>query len=264
MSGRQRVVLQGAGGLFAADVSQDGRLLVVRSDVRSGIIALSPKTRGERDLSWLSSSWAPFLSADGQTILITEEGSIGGVNYALCIRETDGSAVVRLGDGLAQGLSPDGKWALSIVPTEPPKLMLYPTGPGEPREVKHGELQNLQTAQWFPDGKRLLVCGSEPGRPTRCYIMDLSGDNRRAEVQEASPPHGLRPMEAQSLVPTAARDTFFSRQAVAHLCGRFQLFRLTTPWVTGAATVTPYSFTRNDSCPRDWSGWIWRRALARW
>jgi hypothetical protein len=91
MSGRQRVVLQGAGGLFATDVSQDGRLLVVRSDVRSGIIALSPKTRGERDLSWLSSSWAPFLSADGHTILITEEGSIGGVNYALCIRETDGS-----------------------------------------------------------------------------------------------------------------------------------------------------------------------------
>src|ERR1017187_4058354 len=55
-------------------------------------------------------------------------------------------------------------------------------------------------------------------------------------------------MEAQSLVPTAAGDTFFSRQAVAHLCGRFQLFRLTIPSVTGAATVTPYSFTRNDSC----------------
>src|ERR1022692_2955623 len=114
MSGRQRVVLQGAGGLFAADVSQDGRLLVVRSDVRSGvialspktrgerdlswlrsgIIALSPKTRGERDLSWLSSSWAPFLSADGHTILITEEGSIGGVNYALCTRETDARAPI--------------------------------------------------------------------------------------------------------------------------------------------------------------------------
>src|ERR1017187_7430191 len=94
MSGRQRVVLQGAGGLFATDVSQDGRLLVVRSDVRSGIIALSPKTRGERDLSWLSSSWAPFLSADGHTILITEEGSIGGVNYALCTRETDARAPI--------------------------------------------------------------------------------------------------------------------------------------------------------------------------
>jgi hypothetical protein len=93
---------------------------VVRSDVRSGIIALSPKTRGERDLSWLSSSWAPFLSADDHTILITEEGIIGGVNYALCIRETDGSAVVRLGDGLAQGLSPDGKWALSIGPPSKP------------------------------------------------------------------------------------------------------------------------------------------------
>jgi serine/threonine protein kinase len=234
-SGRPRVVLQGAGGLIVTDVSQDGRLLVVRSDVRSGIVALAPKTRVERDLSWLSSSWAPFLSADGRTILFTEEGGNGGLTYALCIRGTDGSAVVRLGEGLAQGLSPDRKWALSIVPTEPPKLMLYPTGPGEPREVKHGDLQLLQTAQWFPDGKRLLVCGSEPGRPTRCYIMDVSGDNRRA-----AGPEGIT---SAWLAPDGS--TVFGSDG----SGRYFLFQ-----AGGGAPVREVSTVPADYTMGDWSG----------
>jgi hypothetical protein len=32
-----------------------------------------------------------------------------GTNYAVCVRQTDGSPVVRLGEGQAIALSPDGK-----------------------------------------------------------------------------------------------------------------------------------------------------------
>ena len=114
-------------------------------------------------------------------------------------------------------------------------LMLYPTGPGEPREVKHGELQNLQTAQWFPDGKRLLVCGSEPGRPTRCYIMDLSGDNRRA-----AGPGGIT---SAWLAPDGS--TVFGSDG----SGRYFLFQ-----AGGGAPVREVSTFPADYTMGDWSG----------
>ena len=74
-----------------------------------------------------------MLSSDGQTLLFSDDAPAGGINYALCPRKPIESPVVRLGDGNAQGISPDGKWALSIVPPSPMRLMLYPTGAGEPR-----------------------------------------------------------------------------------------------------------------------------------
>jgi len=37
------------------------------------------------------------------------------------------------------------------------------------------DLVNYQRAWWFPDGKRILVAGSEPGHSTRLYVRDLEG-----------------------------------------------------------------------------------------
>jgi hypothetical protein len=88
-----------------------------------------------RNLSWLALSFPIDLSPNGQTLLFREEGGAVGVNYAVCVRKTDGSGVIQLGEGSQQGLSPDGKWALVTVPTSPDRLMLYPTGPGEPRRL---------------------------------------------------------------------------------------------------------------------------------
>ena len=51
----------------------------------------------DRDLSWLNTSHARALSQDGQTLLFAETAL--GTNYAACVRKTDGSPVVRLGDG---------------------------------------------------------------------------------------------------------------------------------------------------------------------
>lgn len=77
------------------------------------------------------------------------------------------------------GLSPDGKWALSIVYALPHRLLLYPTGPGVAKVVKNDAIEAYLWAGWFPDGKRILFAGNEPGRSTRLYAQDLDGGRPR-------------------------------------------------------------------------------------
>jgi Tol biopolymer transport system component len=184
-SGHRRIVLRSAGGLTMHDVSQSGRWLVTRDDLRSEISVLASGAGAERDLSWLDNSIVPFLSRDGRVLLFNDESSAAGPNYSVCLRRTDGGAVVRLGEGYPCGLSPDGKWALAIVYT-PPQLVIYPTGPGETRRLPRGGLETYQSADWFPDGKSVLVCGNEPGKASRCYAQDISGGSPRPVTSEAT------------------------------------------------------------------------------
>ena len=108
------------------------------------------------------------------------------MNYAVCLRQTDGSPVVRLGEGSAADLSRDGKWALANVPTTPPQLVLYPTGAGEPRQLERGGLVSYESAQFFPDGKRIVVCGHEDGKGVRCYVQDVAGGKPRPVTPEGT------------------------------------------------------------------------------
>ena len=179
LSGRRRVASDSAGGLTIHDAGAGGRWLVTRDDFFRKMFVLAPGEKDERELSWLDLSEPIALSPDGKTLLFTEESGSVGVNYAVCLRGTDGSAVVRLGEGTAQDLSPDGKWALAVVPSSPHQLVLYPTGAGEKRRLESGGLVSYDTAQFFPDGRRLLVCGAETGRAVRCYIQDIAGGKPR-------------------------------------------------------------------------------------
>ena len=53
--------------------------------------------------------------------------------------------------------------------------MLYPTGAGEPRRLESGAIKNHASAAWFPDGKRILVCGTDEKRTSRCYVQEIGG-----------------------------------------------------------------------------------------
>ena len=132
-----------------------------------------PGQETERDLSWIGSTGARALSADGGWLLMLDVGPRAGHNYGVVLRKTDGSQAIRLGEGLPQKLSPDGKWAAAII--APAQLVLYPIGPGDAIRVGIAPIATLISAEWFPDGKRLLVCGSEPQRAARCYGVDRAG-----------------------------------------------------------------------------------------
>ena len=174
LSGRARLLTEATGSLTIQDISPKGRVLMTSDIQREGILGLVPGRTTERDLSWLDWSFCRALSDDGKTLLFDEEGVGAGNKYAVCLRKTDGSPAVQLGEGYACGLSPDGRWALSIIPyATPPRIMLLPTGAGESKPLTDAPFY-ATFAKWFPDGKRVAIQGHEPGHGDRLYVQDLA------------------------------------------------------------------------------------------
>ncbi len=172
--GKRRLVLRMAGGLILKDIARDGRMLVIRDIERSEIMGRIGGATKERNLSWLDVSVVIDLSDDGSTLLFMEQGVASGHTYAVCMRGTDGSPVLRLGEGAASGLSPDGRWALSIVYDVPSHLMLLPTGAGEPTPVARHDIEDYLSARWVPDG-RIVFVGRRAGESPRVYVQPLDG-----------------------------------------------------------------------------------------
>jgi WD40 repeat protein len=145
----------------------------------------SGKDKRIQDLSWYDWTIAKDISPDGESVLFEEGGGPAGSKNAIAIRKVDGSLPSRLGDGSPDSLSPDGNWAISTSQTGPAHVTLFPVGPGQPREIALPELENLQFGTHFlPDGKRIAVNGNERGRPSRTYVVDLSGGKPRAITPE--------------------------------------------------------------------------------
>ncbi len=191
LSGKHRLVTRVPGSLVIFDIWQDGRVLLARADRRREVMGLSGGATKERDLSWLDYSYPADLSADGKTLLFDEEGIGGGVQYgdtqdltyAVYVRNTDGTPAIRLGEGGASALSPDQKWVLVVTPISPGQLRLLPTGAGETKSLTNDSI-NHQWARWFPDGKRFVFSGNEPGRGVRFYVQDISGGKPQAISSE--------------------------------------------------------------------------------
>jgi len=175
LDGRERLIHQVAGALTLQDISVEGHVLLTRHNERTGIIGLAPKEEKERDLSWLDWSLARDLSADGKTLLFTEAGEGGGATYGVYLRKTDGSPAVRLGNGSAMALSPDGKWALTRLPVSPSQMILLPTGAGEPKPLERAPLSYQQWAGWFPDGERIVFTANELNCGTRLFVQNIKG-----------------------------------------------------------------------------------------
>ncbi len=193
------------GRVIVHDVARDGRWLAVREDLSFGVRAKVPGQAAEQELSWLGSTGARSLSADGEWLLMVDVGLRSGPDYGVVLRKTDGSKTVRLGTGAAQKLSPDGKWAAAII-SQPAQLVLYPTGSGAAIRFPGGPLDRLISAEWFPDSRRLIVCGSEPARAPRCYGQDLSGAPP-APLTDEGVMASLAP-DGQTLLLTATDGSF--------------------------------------------------------
>ncbi|HEY1270657.1 MAG TPA: hypothetical protein VGF08_01670, partial [Terriglobales bacterium] len=152
---------------------------------------LIPGESRQRDLSWLDYTYPADLSGDGKTLLFDEEGGggslayskSGGLTYAVYMRKTDGSPAVLLGEGGAVALSPDGKSVVSQTQDSPSQFNLLTTGAGEPQSLTHDNI-NHNWAHWFPDGKRVLFTGNEPGKGVKFYVLDVASGKTQAISQE--------------------------------------------------------------------------------
>jgi serine/threonine protein kinase/Tol biopolymer transport system component len=179
LKGKERLLAREPGTLTLQDVARDGRVLLTRDVPRVGMVGLAPGATKERDLSWLDWSAPRDLSADGSTLLFVESGEAGGANYAAYLRKTDGAPAIRLGEGSAYALSPDLKWAVGGLPRPPVQYYLLPTGAGEQRPLTSDKINHAE-ARWFPDGKRIVFSGDEPGHGVRLYVQDIAGGEARA------------------------------------------------------------------------------------
>jgi serine/threonine protein kinase len=188
LGGRERLIARVPDTLSLQDIWQDGRVLLSRDTWRRELIGLTSGDSKEHDLSWLDYTYPSDISPDGKVLLFTEAGEGGGLNYSVYQRKIGEASAVRLGDGLAITVSPDGKWVIASPPSTPAQLVLLPTGPGEAKPLTHDSI-NHSRARWLPDGRRFLFSGKEPGHAARIYLQD-SSDGKPAPIS----PEGIDPL----------------------------------------------------------------------
>ena len=96
---------------------------------------------------------------------------------------------MRLGEGNALAISPDGKWVLTtLLRSTPSQIVLLPTGAGEPKTFPKDSIEHAiaDFGAFLPDGKRILFIGQEPGRPPRVFIQDLAGGAAKPVTPEGT------------------------------------------------------------------------------
>ena len=182
LSGKRRLVMRVPGSLELGDISREGRALLAHHTSTRTVRGASRDDSKERELSWLDDSYAADLSADGRTLVLTESGEGSGSGASIYLRSTDGSPAVKLGDGFARGLSPDGRWVLAARTSGGVKntsQVLLPTGPGQVQTLAAEGLSDFGWGAWLPDGKGIVFTATAPGREPRLYVQSLPSGKPR-------------------------------------------------------------------------------------
>jgi hypothetical protein len=173
--------------LIVHDRARDGRLLVATYTERGAVLARLSGADDEREIPWLDQSFQPVVSRDGRSLLFQDASALSGNLYSVLFRGADGSPPVRLGDGGGSDISPDGSSVLAVVMDDPPRLMLYPTGAGGPRDLSApGFVTYEPYAQFLADGRSVAYCGNAAGQASRCYLRDLASGTVRAVTPEGT------------------------------------------------------------------------------
>jgi Tol biopolymer transport system component len=195
LAGRERVLLRLPAFTYLADVSPEGRALVTIGSLHNEMFGRAPGEDRERELSWHESSWVVDLSADGRTLLFQEFAeSLYREGGGLYLRGTVGTPAVRIGEGLGASLSPDGRQVAACPPLGQPRdrVTFIPTGAGETKSLSLAGIE-CRVPRWFPDGRRLFVTGTAPGRGQREYLLDLPNGAPRPLTPEGTSCAGSAP-----------------------------------------------------------------------
>jgi Tol biopolymer transport system component len=181
LSGNERAIANVPGGMWLQDI-RDGVALTITNQTRLGIRGMAAGSKEERELGWLG--WAELrdVSRDGKKILFEEEGDGGGPDYTVFLRDMDGSPPVRIGSGVAQAISPDGKWVITK-PAKEGALLMVPTGAGEARPLTHDNV-SYENVRYLPDGKHVLATGVAPGHGVRDYLIELNSGEAKPITPE--------------------------------------------------------------------------------
>lgn len=177
--GEVRTAINGAGNLVAQDVATDARWLVTREVFALQLMLRTPRDTVARDVGWLDFPFGSVLSGDGRLLAFGEASAESGVNYSVMLRATDGGKAVRLGAGMPMAFSRDGRWLLTLVPSRPGRVAIYPTGAGTERAVNTAGFETISRAGWGPTEDSVWFCGAAAGAKNSCRLSPLAGGASR-------------------------------------------------------------------------------------
>jgi WD40 repeat protein len=141
LSGEVRSVAHIPGTLTLRDIASDGRALASRDTEQLEMAAVIDGEPAPRNLSWLDWSRVADISADGRMVLFDESGVGGGAQNLVYVHRLDDESTVRVGPGVAQAFSPDGRFALTLSTDDRTRLRHTPLGDGHGEEFPASGLQ---------------------------------------------------------------------------------------------------------------------------
>ncbi len=197
---KPRLVFQFPLSVKLLDLSPGGALLFTTfDDDRHETWVTLPGAPADQSLDWLGSGFPGDLSQDGKFLLFSQYGQAGGRSYGLYIRNLREPAPIRLGEGGAMTLSPDGRYALALQYTEPQRLALFQYESAAPQLIPAAGLNYQTAAQWFPDSRRIIFEANEASRPSRIWMQEV-----RAGKPQPITPEGVS-LEGNGLSPDGTK-----------------------------------------------------------
>ena len=180
LAGKTRKIFQVPDNTAVFDISADGRLLFSHDSLSSAQMVASPASTPERNVSALGYGTYGALSSDGKMVAFTESGPGSTDDYLIFFRRLDGSSAVELGEGSTMGLTPDGKYVVALVPSQPTKLRILPTGAGEARTFDIAPVRvDRHFVSWIPGAREFVFLGHEGIDPPHAYRVAMAGGPAR-------------------------------------------------------------------------------------
>jgi eukaryotic-like serine/threonine-protein kinase len=230
----ERIVLATPAAVRLFDIAADGRVLLGHEESDRRVDALFAGDTEPRDVTFRESSVASWIADDGSALTITDQSVPRYAAYLLRAKER---APVRLGDGYAYGISPDGRWVVTV-PVAEPRVLLHPIGPGQSRELPNPPAIPLNAAAWLPDG-RLIAFGQPKDGPPRGYVLATDG----------TPPRAFTAEGVDSVRWWAVMVSPDGSRTVARMPGGV----IVTHPVDGQGEPQPIRGLRDDDVPVGWS-----------
>ena len=184
LDGRTRMLLSLPTDWRILDVANDGRILLASEIVARHIEVVREGERQPQDVTLFEQSTAGAISTDGSSVLITDQGSYAGTEYAAYLRRLAEPAAVKLGEGQGFEFAQDMKWVLSLVYGPPSRILLLPVGAGETKQLPNPDGLTILAVAFLPDHKHVVYLGSAGNGPLRGYIQGIEDGARRPFTAE--------------------------------------------------------------------------------
>ena len=177
LKGRQRVVFRAPGGVTLHDISAQGDMLASFDHGLGRVELIDTANAAPQDRTWRDGgTLAGFSATHAMLLNQSGGGGSGGPHGSVYFWQPEDQQPVRVAEGRAFALSPDGRKALVVSDQAPPTVSIVPTGAGRPQALDLASIESVTWAGWHPDG-RVVVEFARPGGKPVAYVLSPEGRN---------------------------------------------------------------------------------------